>query len=71
MGSMAYVGGWTAVLDMKGVATNEPAGNAGPLAWLFWRSAYFTMSVSMKNKILIPGFWFLTWIYGRDISNIK
>ncbi|KAJ1984305.1 hypothetical protein H4R34_000729 [Dimargaris verticillata] len=40
----------------------------GRLAWLFWRSAYFTMSVSLKNKILIPVYWFLTWLLGRDIS---
>jgi NADH dehydrogenase FAD-containing subunit len=65
-GSMAYVGKWSAVVDLKSAKTS----NSGRSAWLFWRSAYFTMTVSTKNKILIPMFWFLTWIFGRDISRI-
>ena len=69
MGAMAYVGGWTAVVDLKGM--KDEGKFSGPAAWLFWRSAYFTMSVSLKNKVLIPMFWFLTWIFGRDISRIQ
>ncbi|KAJ1554479.1 hypothetical protein HK405_004958 [Cladochytrium tenue] len=34
-----------------------PLSLRGRAAWLFWRSAYFTRSVSIKNKILIPMFW--------------
>lgn len=65
-GSMAYVGNWSAVVDLK----SAQATGSGTAAWLFWRSAYFTMTVSTKNKILIPMFWFLSWIFGRDISRI-
>lgn len=32
------------------------------------RSAYWTKSVSIQNKILIPMYWFKSWIFGRDIS---
>jgi NADH dehydrogenase FAD-containing subunit len=70
MGSMAYIGDWKAIVDLKG--KNDSRGQlSGAAAWLFWRSAYFTMSVSTKNKILIPMYWFLTWIFGRDIARIS
>ncbi|KAI8870943.1 FAD/NAD(P)-binding domain-containing protein [Ramicandelaber brevisporus] len=86
MGSLAYVGGWRALFELKPMPTHphdpnapEPEEAGGVLsnlrvrasglgAWLFWRSAYMTNAVSIRNKILIPGFWFLTWLLGRDIS---
>ncbi|KAI8615099.1 NDE1, mitochondrial external NADH dehydrogenase, partial [Chytriomyces sp. MP71] len=77
LGTVAYVGKWRAGADGKGESQSglqnilQFTPNTGIGAWLFWRSAYFTMSVSTKNKIQIPMFWFLTWIFGRDISRIK
>jgi len=62
-GAMAYVGDWKALVD-----TPTKHKGSGRLAWLFWRSSYFTMTVSWKNRILIPGYWFLTWIFGRDTT---
>ncbi|EIN05070.1 FAD/NAD(P)-binding domain-containing protein [Punctularia strigosozonata HHB-11173 SS5] len=67
-GSLAYIGGWQALVDRTSAASGLKGGNAGRMAWLIWRSAYFTMSVSVRNKILIPTYWFLNWILGRDIS---
>lgn len=65
MGSMAYIGGWRAVVDL-------PKGNtAGLLAWIFWRSAYLAKSVSWKNRIMIPMFWIISFLFGRDVSRIK
>ena len=32
---------------------------AGRFAWLLWRSAYFTRTLSVRNKILVPFYWFL------------
>ncbi|KAK9475948.1 hypothetical protein V1514DRAFT_338343 [Lipomyces japonicus] len=61
-GIMAYLGGWRAI--MQG-SNNEVKGRT---AWLLWRGAYFSMSVSIKNKILIPVYWFANWLFGRDIS---
>jgi len=40
----------------------------GFMAWLAWRSAYWTKTVSISNKILIPMFWFKSFVFGRDIS---
>ncbi|KAG5977290.1 hypothetical protein E4U55_006895 [Claviceps digitariae] len=60
-GVMTYLGGWKAIhqseTDLKGWA-----------AWVLWRTAYLTRSMSLKNKVLIPVYWFVTWVFGRDIS---
>jgi NADH dehydrogenase FAD-containing subunit len=40
----------------------------GFLAFLLWRSAYWTRSVSVVNKVLIPMYWFKAFLFGRDIS---
>lgn len=64
LGLMAYIGGWRAIMQ-----TGLPGGNiSGRSAWLVWRGAYLTKSVSWGNKILIPMYWFLNWAFGRDIS---
>jgi NADH dehydrogenase FAD-containing subunit len=67
-GSMAYIGGWRAIADIP--FSDRSVKQRGWVAWLFWRSAYFSMAVSIRNKILIPMYWFLTWAFGRDISKI-
>ena len=67
-GSMAYLGGWRAVFDYRNLPERS---RQGPLAWFLWRSAYLTMTVSYKNRILIPMFWFLTWVFGREISRFQ
>ena len=52
MGVMAYVGNWNALLQGGG-----SGGISGRLAWIIWRGAYLTKSVSWRNKILIPIYW--------------
>ncbi|KAG0337676.1 hypothetical protein BG004_007553 [Podila humilis] len=69
LGSMAYIGNWEAVVDMTKI--NEKAKESGRLAWIFWRSSYLTMSVSVRNKMLIPMYWFMTWVSGRDVSSFQ
>lgn len=54
-GTMAYIGSWEAVVDMTNI--NEKAKKSGTFAWIFWRSSYLTMSVSLRNKMLIPMYW--------------
>ncbi|KAI8088961.1 FAD/NAD-P-binding domain-containing protein [Halteromyces radiatus] len=68
MGSMAYIGSWKAVVDMS--AVHEGATEGGFLAWLFWRSAYLSMTVSARNKMLIPMYWFSAFLFGRDVSKL-
>ncbi|SPQ95654.1 unnamed protein product (mitochondrion) [Plasmodiophora brassicae] len=62
LASLAYVGGWKSIADSKVVKSS------GLGTWLFWRSAYWTTNVSIRNKILIPMYWFKAWLFGRDIS---
>lgn len=62
LGVMAYLGNWNAILQSQGGDVS------GRLAWFIWRGAYLTKSVSWRNKVLIPVYWFLNWAFGRDIS---
>jgi len=66
-GSLAYIGDWKAIYDRTG-AENVKTKESGRLAWLLWRSAYFTQTLSLRNKILVPTYWFLNWIFGRDLT---
>ncbi|KAJ3158111.1 hypothetical protein HDU86_003063 [Geranomyces michiganensis] len=56
MGSMAYIGGWKAIMDL-GQGENVPKSFRGYFAWLAWRSAYLYKSVSARNMVLIPITW--------------
>ena len=67
MGSMAQLGTWDAVVDGPTVAGKKQR-LAGLTAFLAWRSAYWTYSVSNTNKILILMYWFKAYWFGRDIS---
>ena len=61
-GSMAQLGLFQAVADVGGAKLT------GFTAFLTWRSAYWTLTVSLANKILIPMYWFKSFWFGRDIS---
>ncbi|KAJ7757103.1 NDE1, mitochondrial external NADH dehydrogenase [Mycena metata] len=68
-GSLAYIGNWKAIYDNSGDKDDKILSKeSGRVAWLLWRSAYFTMTLSLRNKILVPMYWFLNWIFGRDIT---
>ncbi|OHF00138.1 hypothetical protein CORC01_04546 [Colletotrichum orchidophilum] len=62
LGAMAYLGSWRAIHQSS---ADEIKGRA---AWILWRCAYLTKSMSIRNKILVPVYWFITWVFGRDIS---
>ncbi|RDA88004.1 hypothetical protein CP532_3433 [Ophiocordyceps camponoti-leonardi (nom. inval.)] len=61
-GSMAYLGSWRAIHQSS---ADELTGRA---AWILWRTAYLTRSMSLRNKLMIPVYWLVTWIFGRDVS---
>jgi NADH dehydrogenase FAD-containing subunit len=62
LGVMAYVGNWNAIMQTEGGDVS------GRVAWFIWRGAYLAKSVSWRNRILIPVYWFVNWVFGRDIS---
>jgi NADH dehydrogenase len=66
MGVMAYLGNWNAALQGGG-----GKGISGRAAWVIWRGAYLTKSVSLRNKILIPVYWCINWVFGRDIVSLR
>ncbi|GAA5968062.1 hypothetical protein JCM3765_003570 [Sporobolomyces pararoseus] len=69
-GTMAYIGGWTGVLD-RSKATHGPKGELeGRAAWLAWRSMYFSMAMSWRNRMLLGFYWFMTWLGGRRITRV-
>jgi NADH dehydrogenase FAD-containing subunit len=69
---MASVGDWKGVFDSPSIDTGSTQIDTPPvhglLAFVLWRSAYWTKQVSFVNKILIPMYWFKCMIFGRDIS---
>ena len=64
LGMLAYVGESKALADIPRARLHW----RGALTYLFWRSAYLTRLVSMKNKILVLFDWIKTAIFGRDLS---
>ncbi|KAI1469190.1 FAD/NAD(P)-binding domain-containing protein [Daldinia caldariorum] len=62
LGTMTYLGGWTAIHQSSADELK------GWMAWVLWRTAYLTRSMSVRNKITVPFYWFISWLFGRDIS---
>ncbi|KAK0630798.1 pyridine nucleotide-disulfide oxidoreductase-domain-containing protein [Bombardia bombarda] len=61
-GTMTYLGGWKAIHQSSADELK------GWVAWVFWRGAYVTKSMSVRNKILVPVYWLISWAFGRGIS---
>jgi len=64
LGMLAYIGDEKALADIPKVHGRW----RGFLTWLFWRSAYLTRLVSLKNKVLVLFDWFKASVFGRDLS---
>jgi NADH:ubiquinone reductase (non-electrogenic) len=62
LGMLAYVGSNRALADLQNFK------GRGWYTWLFWRSAYLSRIVSLKNKVLVLFDWVKTQVFGRDIS---
>ncbi|RLV94100.1 External NADH-ubiquinone oxidoreductase 1 mitochondrial [Spathaspora sp. JA1] len=66
-GSLAYIGSEKAVADLVwGDWSNISSG--GGLTFLFWRSAYIYMCLSIKNQVLVCTDWLKVYLFGRDFS---
>lgn len=74
LGTLAYIGNQNALLQIpKGQADGRksrvlPKGLTGRTAWLVWKFAYLSMSVSWRNKTRIGFRWIINHLFGRDIS---
>ncbi|RMZ72058.1 nadh dehydrogenase [Pyrenophora seminiperda CCB06] len=65
LGTLAYIGNWNALFQGGGKWGGRLQGY---VAWIIWRGAYFTRTVSWRNKVLVPVYWVVNWVFGRDIS---
>ncbi|KAF2994285.1 hypothetical protein E8E13_003366 [Curvularia kusanoi] len=63
LGTLAYIGNWDALFQGGKWGRLQ-----GYIAWAIWRGAYLTKTVSWRNKILVPVYWAVNWLFGRDIS---
>ncbi|KAM0665399.1 hypothetical protein ACQRIT_006254 [Beauveria bassiana] len=61
-GAMAYLG------SKRAIHQHGADGLKGWPAWILWRTAYLTKSMSWRNKCKIPFQWLITALFGRDIS---
>jgi len=79
-GKMAYIGGGEGVVEVASKpdvdyafwralhgAVGEPRITGGP-GFLVWRSVYFSMLLSARNRMSIGYDWLRTYIFGRDVS---
>ncbi|RYN45574.1 hypothetical protein AA0114_g8980 [Alternaria tenuissima] len=65
LGTLAYIGNWNALFQGGGKWGGRLQGY---VAWIIWRGAYLTRTVSWRNKVLVPVYWAVNWVFGRDVS---
>lgn len=70
LGSMASVGRYKALVDLRQSKDAKGISMAGFLSWLMWRSAYLTRVVSWRNRFYVAVNWATTLVFGRDNSRI-
>lgn len=70
LGSMATVGRYKALVDLRQSKEAKGVSMAGFLSWFVWRSAYLTRVVSWRNRFYVAVNWATTLVFGRDISRI-
>ncbi|KAL3576926.1 hypothetical protein D5086_022209 [Populus alba] len=70
LGSMASVGRYKALVDLRQSKDAKGLSHAGFVSWLIWRSAYLTRVVSWRNRLYVVVNWATTLVFGRDNSRI-
>jgi NADH:ubiquinone reductase (H+-translocating) len=81
MGTLAYIGSSNALMQIPHGRTKENGGNGdrrrnpylpegltGRTAWLVWKVAYLSMSISWRNRCRILFRWIVNRMFGSDIS---
>ena len=80
MGTLAYIGSSNALMQIpheKKTSGNGierrgnpylPEGLTGRTAWLVWKVAYVSMSISWRNRLRILFRWMLNRVFGSDVS---
>ncbi|XP_059623220.1 internal alternative NAD(P)H-ubiquinone oxidoreductase A1, mitochondrial-like [Cornus florida] len=69
LGSMASVGGYKALVDLRQSKDAKGISHGGFVSWLIWRSAYLTRVLSWRNRFYVAVNWATTLVFGRDNTN--
>ena len=72
-GVLTYVGNADGVVQTnknKGSKLKNavPEAITGKAAWLAWKGAYLSMTISWRNRALIAFHWAINYVFGRNIS---
>ncbi|XP_016445305.2 internal alternative NAD(P)H-ubiquinone oxidoreductase A2, mitochondrial-like [Nicotiana tabacum] len=70
LGSMASVGRYKALVDLRQSKDEKGISLAGFVSWFIWRSAYLTRVISWRNRIYVAMNWATTLVFGRDNTRI-
>ncbi|KAF8391402.1 hypothetical protein HHK36_023706 [Tetracentron sinense] len=70
LGSMATVGRYKALVDLRNAKDGKGISHAGFVSWFIWRSAYLTRVISWRNRFYVAVNWATTFVFGRDNSRI-
>jgi NADH:ubiquinone reductase (non-electrogenic) len=68
LGSMATVGRYKALVDLRESPEKGGVSMTGFKSWLVWRSAYLTRVISWRARMYVAFNWATTFVFGRDIS---
>lgn len=74
LGVLAYIGSSKALMQLPREGANGQDSNGyfrgitGYPAWLIWKGAYLSMSMSWRNRLRILYSWLSNWAFGRDVS---
>jgi NADH dehydrogenase len=75
MGTLAYIGNANALMQIPHEKKNGgrrhpylPEGLTGRMAWLVWKVAYLSMSISWRNRMRIMFRWANNRVFGNDVS---
>jgi len=68
LGSMATVGRYKALVDLRESPNKAGLAMTGFKSWLIWRSAYLTRVISWRARLYVAFNWATTFLFGRDIS---
>ena len=68
-GGMVSMGFGNGIADLSKSNLGVPRLSiTGFAAFISWRGAYLSKQLSWQNMILIPMFWFKSFVFGRDVS---
>ncbi|XP_039020120.1 internal alternative NAD(P)H-ubiquinone oxidoreductase A1, mitochondrial-like [Hibiscus syriacus] len=70
LGSMASVGRYKALVDLRQSKDAQGISLAGFVSWFVWRSAYLTRVICWRNRFYVAVNWATTLVFGRDDSRI-